>query len=84
MNIRAFIDQWPIRADLAAEVGVSVDTVHKWTQRGTIPPEYHLKVIEAAMRRGFTTDPLVLAKLHVRATLPVDNTSTRPKLATIV
>jgi hypothetical protein len=66
MNVRSFIDQWPTRADLADEIGVKFETVHKWAQRGAIPAEYHLDVLAAATQRGFTSDPLALAKMHAR------------------
>jgi ribosomal protein S16 len=63
-SIRTFIDKWPTRETLASEVGVSKDVVHKWAQRGAIPAEHHLAIIEAAQRRGYSDDPLILAKLH--------------------
>lgn len=64
MDVRTFLNQWPTRAELAIEIGVSKDTVHKWAQRGSIPSEHHLAVFNAATRRGFTDDPLLIAKLH--------------------
>ena len=67
MGIKAFLDQWPTRSALADEIGVKLDTVHKWAQRGAIPAEYHLDVLAAARARGFTDDPLALAKMHARA-----------------
>lgn len=66
MDVRSFIALWPTRADLASEIGVSKEVVHKWAQRGSIPAEHHLAVFNAAARRGFTSDPLVLPRLHAR------------------
>lgn len=67
MSVFDFIEQWPTRSALAREVGVNTQTVHKWAQRGSIPAEYHFDVLSAAAKRGFTVDPLALAKMHARA-----------------
>ena len=67
-TVKAYIDQWPTRADLAAEIGVKVDAVHKWAQNGSIPAKYHLAVLTAASARGFASDPMALVLLHARQT----------------
>lgn len=57
------ISLWPRRADLASDVGVSVDAVHKWAQAGSIPARYQLGVLSSARQRGFdlTADDMVAA-----------------------
>ncbi len=60
-DISNLLAAWPTRAALAADLGVSVDRVHKWAQSGSIPSRYQLGVLEAASRRSIplTADELV-------------------------
>lgn len=63
-SIAAVIDLWPTRKDLAVELGLSPDRIHKWAQNGTIPAKFHLPVIRAAAARGFPVTADLLAELH--------------------
>ncbi len=56
---------WPKMADLAADLGMSYQTVAAWKRRGRIPAEYDLSLIKAASRRGSSLTLDVLA--HARA-----------------
>ncbi|AGT08333.1 hypothetical protein JCM7686_1227 [Paracoccus aminophilus JCM 7686] len=56
---------WPKMADLAADLGLSYQTVAAWKRRGRIPAEYDLSLIEAANRKGCSLTLDVLA--HARA-----------------
>lgn len=80
MDVRTFIDQWPKRADLAADINailalergaraisIQTDAVHKWAQNQSIPAKYHYTVLRAAERRGVQVDALQLAKMHAAA-----------------
>lgn len=50
--IRDLIAHWPTRRELAAEIGASVDVVHKWALSGRIPAHWQSKVVRAAQARG--------------------------------
>jgi hypothetical protein len=39
-------------ADLARDIGENPVTVRQWRNRGSIPPRYWLRIIEAAKARG--------------------------------
>lgn len=71
MDVRTFIDLWPTRAALAADVELetpglklSKDAVHKWARGNSIPAKYHYSVLQAAAHRGFSVDALRLAEMH--------------------
>lgn len=66
-SIRAIIDMWPARRDLASDVQVSADRVHKWAQVGAIPARYHFAVITAGQARGFDVTADLMARLHAVA-----------------
>lgn len=63
-SIRALIDLWPTRRDLAEDVPTTVDRVHKWAVKNNIPSRYHNSVLLAARRRGFPVDAEQLIRLH--------------------
>ena len=48
---RSIIDQWPSRAELAKDMGVSYDSTKKWRQRNSIPADYWLKIVRHAIKR---------------------------------
>jgi hypothetical protein len=48
---KAIIDAWPSRADLAADMGVSYDTVKKWHQRNSIPSHWWTRLVRHAIKR---------------------------------
>ncbi|MFD2842114.1 helix-turn-helix domain-containing protein [Paracoccus cavernae] len=54
--------------DLAADLGMSYQTVAAWKRRGRIPAEYDLPLIDAARRRGgrLTLSTLALARASKR------------------
>jgi hypothetical protein len=56
---------WPSGAALARDIGRPYQTVQAWKQRGSIPPEYWLRLVEAARRRGHPElTATLLARLH--------------------
>lgn len=59
---------WPKLTDLAADLGMSYQTVAAWKRRGRIPAEYDLRLIDAARRRGgqLTLSTLALARASKR------------------
>jgi hypothetical protein len=63
-SIRSVIDLWPTRRDMAADMQVSTDRVHKWAKANAIPARFHLRVIEAATARGFPVTADLLVQLH--------------------
>lgn len=63
-TIRAVIDLWATRRDLATDVGVTQDRVHKWAQAGAIPAKYHFGMIAAGQARGFDITADLLTRLH--------------------
>lgn len=56
---------WPSMAELAADLGKPYQTVAAWKQRGRIPADYDLRLIEAAKKRGkhLTLEQLAHARL---------------------
>lgn len=64
MSITALIDLWPARRDLAADVGVMTDRVHKWAKSNAIPARFHLRVVKAAESRGFPVTADLMLRLH--------------------
>lgn len=63
-SIRAVIDAWPTRAELAADIGTEAARVHKWAQAGSIPARYHWRIILAARERDIALSSDELARLH--------------------
>jgi hypothetical protein len=51
-QITALIDEWKPRKSLAAEIGASIDIVHKWARSNRIPSEWQARVVTAAQRKG--------------------------------
>lgn len=45
---------WPRMSDLAADLKKPYPTVAAWMQRGRIPADHDLDLIEAAAKRGHT------------------------------
>ena len=45
-------DAWPTVADMARDIGKKPVTVRSWRNRGSIPGEYDLLIIERAKLRG--------------------------------
>jgi ribosomal protein S16 len=66
-SIRAVIDLWPTRKDLAVDLCLNTDRIHKWAQVGAIPAKYHLALINAGAARGFPISADLLAQLHAVA-----------------
>lgn len=50
--ILSILQLWPSRKELAADLGLSLVVVHRWHQRESIPPEYDLRLLEAASNRN--------------------------------
>ena len=66
ITIKSLIDLWPNRKDLADEISVSVDRVHKWAQTDSIPARFHARILRAAEARGFCVSADDLVRLHDR------------------
>jgi hypothetical protein len=64
---------WPTLADLAADLQKPYQTVAAWKQRGRIPADHDLDLIEAAKRRGRTLTLEELAR--ARRALPAAEVS---------
>ena len=58
------ISLWPSMSDLASDLGKPYSTVTAWKQRGRIPADYDLDLIEAAQKRGhvLTLEQLAIAR----------------------
>lgn len=62
--VHQIIGRWPRRADLAGDIGVKVDRVHKWASSGVIPPGFQAAVVQAAMSRGIKVTPEEMLEAH--------------------
>ena len=51
-TFRGTVRLWPSAASLAADLGVSIEAVWKWTQRDSIPSDQWTALIAAAAARG--------------------------------
>lgn len=47
------INLWPTIADFASDIGVGYEAAKAMRRRGSIPPGYWVRTVEAATRRGF-------------------------------
>lgn len=63
-SIRDLIAEWPVRRDLADDIGISVDRIHKWVYSESIPARYHKAILEAAQARGICIYPGELSRLN--------------------
>jgi hypothetical protein len=68
LTVREIIALWPSRAALAEDIHsdqdpVTLQTIHKWAQRNSIPPRYQAPLLRAAHARGIglTADTLIMA-----------------------
>lgn len=46
------INLWPTIADFASDIGVGYEAAKAMRRRGSIPPGYWVRTVEAAERRG--------------------------------
>lgn len=69
-SITALIDLWPTRRQLADDVGVMTDRVHKWAKSNAIPARFHLRVVRAGAERGFPVSADLLVVLHDDGLVP--------------
>jgi hypothetical protein len=63
-TVTHLIDLWPTRRDLASDIAVMPDRVHKWAKANAIPAKFHLRIVRAAERRQFPITPELLVRLH--------------------
>lgn len=63
-TVYEFIGRWPRRQDLADDIDVVVDLVHKWAINNQIPQRYHLACFNAAKARGFDISDTHLMEIH--------------------
>lgn len=69
-SIRSIIDQWPTRRQFAEALNslpgpsVTVASVHKWAQAGTIPARFLNRVLTAHRASGFDLSAETLLALH--------------------
>lgn len=63
-TVKALIDLWPARKELASDIGTTVDRVHKWAAAGAVPARFHQRIIDAGARRGFPLSANLLVRLH--------------------
>lgn len=69
LTVRDIIDLWPSRSALADDIhadddSVTLQAVHKWAQRNSIPSRYHAVLLRAAPRRGVELSADVLVAAH--------------------
>jgi len=50
--ILSILSLWPSRQDLAEDMNLSLIAIHRWHQRKSIPPEYDLRLLDAAANRN--------------------------------
>lgn len=65
-TIRDLIEAWPSRAQLADDVGASLDSVHKWATRQVIPRHYQALVLSAAAARDIPITAERLVEINAR------------------
>jgi hypothetical protein len=67
---RAVVALWPsleALADDLSSIGVTLPAVRKWPQRGRIPSEYWLAIVQAAAERGIKGVTFeTLAEMHAK------------------
>ena len=61
------LNRWPSRRDVhhdarAAEPGLDIVAVHRWFQRGSVPPKFDGALLEGAERRGIGLHPMELVR----------------------
>ncbi len=66
-SVTELVDLWPSRRELAWDVGVMTDRVHKWAKVNAIPAGFHNAVLTAAAKRGFAVTAEDMVKLHDRS-----------------
>lgn len=71
LTVRDIIALWPSRAALAEDIHlendpVTLETVHKWSQRNSIPPRYHAPLLRAANCRNIQLSADTLVAAHER------------------
>jgi hypothetical protein len=50
--ILSILHLWPSRQMLADDLGLDLFVIHRWFQRKSIPPEYDLRLLDAASNRN--------------------------------
>lgn len=50
--ILTILSLWPSRQELADDMGLPLFAIHRWHQRESIPPEYDLRLLDAAANRN--------------------------------
>jgi hypothetical protein len=70
-NIRTLVNLWPTRSELAQDLmstcsslKVTTAQVHKWAEKGSIPPKYHHPMLVAGRSRGFDITAELIVSLH--------------------
>ena len=63
-TVTELIGLWPSRRELAEDVGVMTDRVHKWAQANAIPARFHQRILESAKSREFAVSAELLVRLH--------------------
>lgn len=70
-NIKDMVNLWPTRSELARDLmavcsslSVSTAQVHKWAEKGSIPPKYHHHILIAGRSRGFDISADLIVRLH--------------------
>lgn len=63
--MKHIIQKWPMTADLARDAGVERNAAQEWKNRGYIPGQYDVAIVEGAERRnieGVTYETLAQAR----------------------
>ena len=62
MTYKQIVKCWPSINQLAYDLGEKPDTVRKWQDRNSIPPEKWGKVMKAARKRGYKVSGEILMR----------------------
>ena len=70
-SVRDLVNLWPTRSELAQDLmstcsslKVTTAQVHKWAEKGSIPPKYQHSILVAGRRRGFDITAELIVSLH--------------------
>ena len=86
ITISDILNRWPSRRAvhedaLSADPSLEMIAVHRWFQRGSLPPRFDAALLEGAGRRGIGLHPQEFAKARAGGFgehAPADGGATRP------
>ena len=66
-SFKDIINLWPSPQELADDLGENLHAVRKWRERGSIPSDRWLDLVEAAKRRHYRVTLNLLAEIGKKA-----------------